>query len=97
MHVDWHHFNSIYTKLEKKQLVDEFLQLLFTPEELHIFNQRLRIIEALLEGRQTQRQIASTLKVSVSQITRGSNELKRISPKLKQHLLKHLNTSKQAS
>lgn len=90
MRFDWHRFDNIYTKLEKKYLLDEFLKLLFTPEEQQIFNQRLRIIEALLEGKQTQRQIATTLKVSISQITRGSNELKRISPELKQHLLDHL-------
>ena len=51
MRFDWHRFDNIYTKLEKKHLLDEFLNLLFTPEEQHIFNQRLRIIEALLEGK----------------------------------------------
>jgi TrpR family trp operon transcriptional repressor len=47
---------------------------------------RCLIIKALLDQKNPQREIAENLKVSIAKITRGSNELKRISPQLKAYL-----------
>lgn len=58
----------------------QLFDLFFTEEEKEALATRALIIDALLEAKQTQRDIAETLKVSISKITRGSNMLKRMHP-----------------
>jgi TrpR family trp operon transcriptional repressor len=62
---------------DKKDLSDLF-DLFFTPEEKSDLALRFLIIEELLKGNKTQREIAKDLNVSIAKITRGSNELKRM-------------------
>ncbi len=54
---------------------------------------RYLIIKELLQKKKPQRQIAKDLNVSIAKITRGSNELKRMHPKLLQFLKKNLGLS----
>ncbi len=68
------------------QLSIDLFDLFFTPEEKNDFATRYLIIKMLLQQEKTQREIAKELKVSISKITRGSNELKRMSPKLLDYL-----------
>lgn len=78
----------IETFLEKKAdpLTIEFFDLFFTLDEKKDFGNRLLIVQALLQQQQPQRQIAKALNVSIAKITRGANELKRISPELRDYL-----------
>ena len=71
-------FLSIKDKKNYLLLFDLFL----TPEEREDLERRFLIIQELIKGKKTQRQIAKDLNVSIAKITRGSNELKRINPNL---------------
>ena len=59
------------------QLFDEFCHLVFTPQEREQLGKRVRIINELLLQRLSQRDIAASLGLSISKITRGSNQLKQ--------------------
>ena len=63
-----------------------FFDLFFTMEEKKDFATRYLIIKTLLKNEKPQRQIAKELHVSISKITRGSNELKRMDPALLDYL-----------
>ncbi len=64
----------------------ELFDLFFTSEEKEDLATRYLIVQSLLNGEKTQRQMAKDLNVSISKITRGSNELKRVNPKLIHYL-----------
>ncbi|PHQ82465.1 MAG: trp operon repressor [Coxiella sp. (in: Bacteria)] len=66
--------------------LDEILQALLTHEEISQLALRVELLRALLKGEKPQRQIASDLGVSIATITRGSNMLKTIKPKLHKFL-----------
>lgn len=85
----WRCFLELCLGAEDEKMLSELFDLLLTPEEKSSLETRCLIVKALLDQQKTQRQIASELQVSIAKITRGSNELKRISPKLKQYLLKY--------
>ncbi len=85
----WHCFLELCHSTKDTKLLAELFELLFTPEEKDSLETRCLIVKALLDQQRTQRQISEDLKVSIAKITRGSNGLKRISPKLKQYLLNY--------
>lgn len=64
----------------------EFFSLFFTKEEIAMLESRCEIVRALLQSDMTQREIAKQYRVSIAQITRGSNALKSISLPLKKLL-----------
>jgi len=72
---------------KNEAMLSEVLDCILTPEERDSVELRCLIIKALLEGSKPQRQIADELKVSIATITRGSNQLKRISSDLRQFLM----------
>ena len=78
--------------LEQKDeaLTQELFDLFFTSEEKEDLATRYLIVEELLKEEKTQREMAKDLHVSISKITRGSNELKRISSKLIHFLQKKM-------
>ncbi len=84
----WDAFLQWCTKLKTSKDFDRFFQLLLTLEEQETIGKRCLIIEALEEGKLTQREIAETFGVSIAQITRGSNALKVIDPGLRKFLSK---------
>ena len=61
--------------------LDSLMTFLLTPEERSMLVKRVLITQELLNGKAPQMQIAKDLGVSISKITRGSNELKRCSSK----------------
>lgn len=82
----WNEFLALCTKLETTKEIDEVFNLFLTHEEKEALASRYLIIKGLLEGKLTQREISEKFKVSIAQITRGSNALKIIAPKFKELL-----------
>ncbi len=84
----WEGFLTLCTKISSKEEFKHFFELFLTLEEQEMLGRRYLIVKALEEGKLTQRQIAEKFKVSISQITRGSNALKVIDAHLRT-FLKH--------
>lgn len=82
----WRCFLNWCSGTQDHALLTELFECLLTPEEKDSIKTRCLIVRALLDQTQTQRQISESLQVSIAKITRGSNQLKRISPKLKAYL-----------
>ena len=53
----------------------DFLESMFSPEEIEAFEKRVNIIRMLL-NKKSHREIASTLNVGIATVSRGSKELK---------------------
>ena len=85
----WQCFLEWCTATQDKTLLSELFDCLLTPEEHESIETRCLIVSALLDQARPQRQISEDLKVSIAKITRGSNQLKRISPRLKTYLRTH--------
>jgi TrpR family trp operon transcriptional repressor len=83
----WRCFLELCLSAEDEKILNELFDLLLTAEERSALETRCLLIKDLLEQKKTQREIAESLQVSIAKITRGSNALKQISPKLKQYLL----------
>ena len=78
-----------FTMLSKAEMEADLIALFdcfFTPEELAALSLRVNVVKALLDGELSQREIAKQLKTSISKVTRGSRQLKNISPELMQQL-----------
>lgn len=86
----WEDFLKLCSKMQSPEEFNDLFNLFFTIEEKETLASRYLIIKALLEERLTQREIAETCRVSIAQITRGSNALKIISPLFKDRLKKKL-------
>lgn len=85
----WREFLQLCSAINSPDEVGQLFDLFFTIEEKETLASRYLIIKALLEAKRTQREIADIYKVSIAQITRGSNAIKIISPKLKDLLKRH--------
>ncbi|HEV8052293.1 MAG TPA: trp operon repressor [Parachlamydiaceae bacterium] len=86
----WLDFIELCVKIKSPGDFKQFFDLFLTIEEKEVLASRYLIIKALLEGDLPQREIAAKYRVSIAQITRGSNALKIIDPKLKASLIKLL-------
>jgi TrpR family trp operon transcriptional repressor len=84
----WWDFLKLCCKVKTPEELKRLLDLFLTYEEKETLGRRFLIVKALEEGKLTQREIAEQFKVSISQITRGSNALKIIDPSLKKMLKK---------
>jgi TrpR family trp operon transcriptional repressor len=84
---DWNVLINVIKQAEQQHCLHELLDLLFSDAEKGQINTRLEIITALTRNDKSQREIAKNLSVSIAKITRGSNHLKHISPKLRQFLV----------
>lgn len=91
----WRGFLELCSKVQSPEEFKEVFDLFFTIEEKETLASRYLIIKALLEKNLTQREIADVHKVSIAQITRGSNALKIISSKLRNQLKKLVHLQKQ--
>ncbi len=65
----------IHSASKNKELLEDFILGLTTPNERAVLLRRVEIIERLLAG-ESQHSIAADLGVGVSTVTRGSRELK---------------------
>ncbi len=86
----WQDFLLLCTKMKSSDEFSHFFDLFLTIEEKETLASRFLIIKALLDEKLTQREMAETYKVSIAQITRGSNAMKIISPEMKSQLKKRL-------
>ena len=86
----WDDFLTLCTKLQTLDELNDFFDFLLTEEEKNLLSSRVVIVKKLLEGTLSQRDIAKTQNVSISQITRGSNALKRASSSIKKFLQENL-------
>jgi len=86
----WWRFLELCSHLKTPQDLSEFFKLFLTLEEKEDLAKRYMIVKALLEEKMTQREIAEVIGVSISKITRGSNELKTISSNLREFLERHI-------
>jgi trp operon repressor, proteobacterial len=84
----WQAFLELCSKMQSEKSLEEFFSLFLTAGEREVMAARCRIIQALLDGTLTQREIAERYHVSIAQITRGSNALKCLSTRFKKVLQK---------
>jgi TrpR family trp operon transcriptional repressor len=90
MKKEWKQFLTLCQKAQSLDQIEEVLNLFLTAEEKEMIISRYKIVKVLLSKEFTQREISQREKVSIAQITRGSNALKNISYSLKQFLESHL-------
>jgi TrpR family transcriptional regulator, trp operon repressor len=84
----WRGFLSLCSSAETPEKLSELLWLFLTPEERKDIATRYLIVQELVRGEKTQREMAKDLGVSIAKITRGSNFLKMISKNLRRLLEK---------
>lgn len=82
----WKGFLELCALIQSPEELKQLFDLFLTIEEKETFAARYLIIKELLDGKLSQREIALKCKVSIAQITRGSNALKIISPELKKRV-----------
>ena len=90
MKKNWDEFLDLLLVCQDKKDLQTFFELFTTIEEREMLCARYGIVKNLLQGNISQREISSNLKVSIAQITRGSNALKTINHLFKKKMLQHL-------
>ena len=73
---DWQQLVELIRTSVVDEQCDMLLTMLMTPDERESLIARVNILNELLKGDLSQRQISQALGVGIATITRGSNELK---------------------
>lgn len=91
---DWKHVMDIVKRAAKSDQHEMLLTMLMTADEREALVARVNILNELLKGEISQRQISQMLGVGVATITRGSNELKSHSDNDREALFELLKAEK---
>lgn len=83
MHTGWQEFLRLCVQMQTTEELEKLFELFLTYEEKNDLAKRFLIVQALLENKMPQREMAKSLNVSIAKITRGSNQLKVMSDDFK--------------
>lgn len=75
---NWFLLTTLLSQQVDQASLNSLLQVLLTPEERDDIGSRLAIMRALLARKESQRQIAKRLSISITKVTRCSNYLKTL-------------------
>lgn len=88
---DWQHVINLIKKAFQDNMQLDLFNLLLTHDEREALKTRVHIIEQLTMGNINQRTLKDHLGTGIATITRGSNNLKTISPEFRKWLIKNIN------
>lgn len=81
----WDKLIMILSKIRTKNEMNAICNFLFTFEEKEQFGNRILLAQALIDQNSSQREIAKSIGVSISTVTRCSNALKTANTIVKEH------------